>query len=407
MLKKSFLRSCELLDKLSGVRMKKGIPLVVLTVLVLSVLACSFTPRLVQNDSTITPVAATEQVEPTPTFPPVSGNALASDAILTSLYRRVNPGVVSLVMMSDESSSSGSGFVYDKEGHIITNYHVVEGFEVLEVDFPDGLKVYGEVIATDLDSDLAVIKVDVPQARLHPLTLGDSDALQVGQIVVAIGNPFRLSSTMTLGIISAKGRILDSMRAAEDSTPYSAGDIIQTDAAINPGNSGGPLINLAGEVVGINRAIRTSGTTTEGEPVNSGIGFAVSINVVKRVIPVLIEKGSYDYPYFGITSSSRDFTLMEWDALGISHTSGAYITGIVAGGPADQAGLKAGTQNTAIPGLLTGGDLIIGIDGHPVYVYGDLISYIMTNKSPGDEVVLTILREDQKKEVKLILGKRP
>lgn len=392
--------------------MNKRLPLVVLTVFMLSVVACSFTPRLIQNTpSQIAPSpTAVVETQPSIVIPssvPISGDAAALDATLTSLYKRVNPGVVSLVVLSASSSSSGSGFVYDKEGHIITNYHVVEGAEVVEVDFPDGTKVYGNIIATDLDSDLAVIQVDVPEEKLYPLTLGDSDTLQVGQIVVAIGNPFRLSSTMTLGIISAKGRILDSLRSSEDSTPFSAGDIIQTDAAINPGNSGGPLINLAGEVIGINRAIRTTSTTSEGDPVNSGIGFAVSINIVKKVVPVLIKEGRYDYPYFGITSSSRDFTLMEWDALGITHTSGAYITGIIPGGPADQAGLRAGTTATSISGLLAGGDLIIAIDGHPVTMYSDLISYIMTNKSPGDKVILTILRGDQEKEVALTLGKRP
>lgn len=386
--------------------MKKRISLVVLGALVLSVMACSFTPKLVSNDATQTPAAATFAAVK-PTYVPISGDAVASDAILTALFERVNPGVVSLVVMSAESSGTGSGFVYDKEGHIVTNYHVVEGAELLEVDFPDGTKVYGDVIATDLDSDLAVVKVDVPAEKLHPLTLGDSDALQVGQIVVAIGSPFRLTSSMTMGIVSAKGRILDSMRSTEDSSSFSAGDIIQTDAAINPGNSGGPLLNLAGEVIGINRAIRTTSTTSDGEPVNSGIGFAVSINIVKRVVPVLINEGSYDYPYFGITSSAVDFTLMEWDALGISHTSGAYITGVVAGGPADQAGLQAGSMETSIAGLYAGGDLIIAIDETPVNVYSDLISYIMTNKSPGDEVVLTIIRDGQEKEVALTLGKRP
>lgn len=387
--------------------MKKRFALAVLAVFILSVMACSFTPKLVTTDATPTTAAATAVPVVRPTYPPISGDAVASDAILTALFERVNPGVVSLVVMSSDSSSSGSGFVYDKQGHIVTNYHVVEGGELLEVDFPDGTKVYGDVVATDLDSDLAVIKVDVPQEKLHPLTLGDSDALQVGQIVVAIGSPFRLTSSMTLGIVSAKGRILDSMRSTEDSTSFSAGDIIQTDAAINPGNSGGPLLNLAGEVIGINRAIRTTSTTSDGEPVNSGIGFAVSINIVKRVVPILISEGKYDYPYFGITSSATDFTLMEWDALGISHTAGAYITGVVAGGPAEKAGLQAGTLSTSIPGLYAGGDLIIAIDGKPVNVYSDLISYIMTNKSPGDQVVLTIIRNGQEKEVPLTLGKRP
>jgi 2-alkenal reductase len=225
-------------------------------------------------------------------------------------------------------------------------------------------------------------------------------------MVVAIGNPFRLTSTMTLGIISAKGRILDSIRTTQDLTTYAAGDIIQTDAAINPGNSGGPLLNLSGEVVGINRAIRTSGTTAEGEPVNSGIGFAVSINIVKQVVPYLIRDGSYTYPLLGISSSSRDLTLTEWKAISDTRTIGAYVTSVTAGGPADQAGLQAGTQPTDIQGLLAGGDIIIAVDGYPVNVYGDLISYIFKNKLPGDQVVLTILRGGVQKEVQLTLGRR-
>jgi 2-alkenal reductase len=226
-------------------------------------------------------------------------------------------------------------------------------------------------------------------------------------MVVAIGNPFRLSNTMTLGIISAKGRVLDSIRTTTDQSAFSAGDVIQTDASINPGNSGGPLLNLSGEVVGINRAIQVSGTSTQGTAVNSGIGFAVSINIVKRVVPNLIKDGHYDYPYMGISSSSMDLTLDEWKALGFTQTSGAYIMSITPGGPAEKAGLRGGTQSTSIQGLYAGGDLITAVDGHPVLVYGDIISYIFLHKSPGDQIVLTIIRNGQQKEVTLTLGKRP
>jgi len=302
---------------------------------------------------------------------------------------------------------SGSGFVFDKDGHILTNFHVVEGATEVEVDFPNGLKVFGQVLATDPDSDVAVVKVSVSEDILFPLRLGDSDKLKVGQMVVAIGNPFRLSNTMTLGIVSAKGRVLDSIRTTSDQGSYSAGDLIQTDASINPGNSGGPLLNLNGEVVGINRAIQTTGTTVQGEAVNTGIGFAVSINIVKRVVPYLIQNGSYDYPYMGISSSREDLTLAEWQALGFTRTSGSYVMTVTPGGPAATAGLRGGTKSTNIQGLYSGGDLIIAVDGGPVQVYGDVISYIFLNKSPGDIIVLTVIRNGTQQEVTLTLGKRP
>jgi 2-alkenal reductase len=327
--------------------------------------------------------------------------------LLTSLYERVNPGVVFIISTLSNGFASGSGFVYDTAGHILTNYHVVDGATSVEVDFPSGIKVNGQVTATDLDSDIAIITVNVPASELVPLPLGDSDSLKVGQMVVAIGNPFRLSSTMTLGIVSAKGRILDSIRTTADQSTFTAGDIIQTDAAINPGNSGGPLLNLNGEVVGINRAIISPNTSTQSEPSNVGIGFAISINIVKKVVPQLISTGKYDYPYLGISSTPYDLMLDEWQALHITQTSGVYLTNITPGGPAEKAGLKGGTQPTSIPGLLGGGDLIIAVDGKPVYVYGDLISYIFAEKSPGDVITLTIIRNGEQKEVQLTLGKRP
>jgi 2-alkenal reductase len=314
--------------------------------------------------------------------------------------------VVSIRTLTAAGGGQGSGFVFDNEGHIVTNYHVVEGATELEVAFPSGLKVRGEVIGTDLDSDLAVIEVDVPADQLQPLALGDSDQVKVGQTVVAIGNPFGLSGTMTVGIVSAKGRTLDSMRDSGNGRPFSAGDIIQTDAAINPGNSGGPLINLRGEVVAVNRAIRTTSSTSEGEPSNSGIGFSISINIVKRVVPALIRDGQYDYPFLGITSSD-DISLAAQEVLELPQTTGAYVSEVVAGGPADQAGIRAGNTPTDVPGINKGGDLITAIDGRPIRNFGELLSYLITNKGPGDQVVLTVIRENQTQEVTVTLGKRP
>lgn len=336
--------------------------------------------------------------------PQSPANLPFQDEILVALYERVSPGVVAIRNL--DAASLGSGFVIDREGHIVTNYHVVQDAQRVEVDFTSGYKAYGTVIGTDLDSDIAVIKVDAPTEELHPLTLGDSDQLKVGQTVVAIGNPFGLSGTMTMGIISALGRTLESERAAPGGMFFSAGDIIQTDAAINPGNSGGPLFNLRGEVIGVNRAIRTTNFTTTGEPLNSGIGFAISINIVRRVVPVIIKTGHYDYPYLGI-SALPELNLVAIEALGLKSFTGAYVTNVAPGSPADKAGLRGGDRPTSIQELKAGGDLIIAIDGRDVKRFDDLLRYLINNKAPGDTIVLTVLRGDEKVDITVTLGKRP
>jgi 2-alkenal reductase len=325
---------------------------------------------------------------------------------LVEIYERVNPGVVALRVLSEDGGGSGSGFVIDKDGHILTNYHVIEGITDLEVAFPSGLKTRGEVLGTDLDSDIAVIKVEAPIEELHPLTLSDSDLVKVGQTVIAIGNPFGYSGTMTMGIVSGKGRTMESLHEAPTGGLFSAGDIIQTDAAINPGNSGGPLLNLNGEVIGVNRAIFTTNFSEMGQPSNSGVGFAVSINIVKRVVPSLIANGKYDYPYVGITSIS-DLSLLEQEALNLPRAVGVYITDVTPGSPAERSGLRGGNRSTDIFGLEAGGDLIIAIDGLEVKSFADFIGYILRNKSPGDSVNLTVLRDGETMDVSLILDKRP
>jgi 2-alkenal reductase len=336
--------------------------------------------------------------------PPV--DLLSSQDTLIQLYQRVNSGVVSIQVLTELGGGLGSGFVIDEQGHILTNFHVVEGVTDLEVAFSSGYKARGEVIGTDLDSDLAVIKVDVPSEELSPLPFSDSDLVQVGQTVIAIGNPFGLSGTMTVGIVSGLGRTLRSMHTTADGGTFSAGDIIQTDAAINPGNSGGPLINLNGEVIGINQAIRTDNVSASGDPLNSGVGFAIPINIVKRVIPSLIASGSYDYPYLGITSTN-EISLIEQEALGLATSNGVYITGVTPGTPADRAGLRAGTSDTSVLGLQAGGDLITAIDDQPVRNFNDLIAYLTKYKGPGDTVMLTVIRGEQEIEVEVVLDKRP
>lgn len=372
--------------------------LLAISVLILAALACQVgtSPAV-----SVTPVAPMEPAGYLLSVDPAQGQEL-----LVMLFQRVNPGVVAIKTIGEQAGSLGSGFVFDAQGHIVTNYHVVEGSRQVEVDFTSGFKTYGTVIGTDLDSDLAVIKVTVPAGELSPLTLGDSDTLQVGQSVIAIGNPFGLDSSMTTGIVSALGRTLNSIHQSPGGGYFTAGDIIQTDAAINPGNSGGPLFNLNGEVIGVNRAIRTVNESTSGEPLNSGIGFAISSNIVKRVVPVLIEKGKYDYPYLGI-SAMDELSLAVIEALGLKSFTGAYVSGVVKGSPADKAGLQAGNKPTSINGLLGGGDLITAIDGHPVKTFDDLLRYLINNKSPGDTVVLTVLRDEETLEISITLAKRP
>ena len=325
---------------------------------------------------------------------------------LTQLYEQANPGVVSIRVLSEEGGGLGSGFVIDDQGHIITNYHVIRDADELEIAFPSGFKTRGEILGTDSDSDIAVIKVDAPPEELHPLPLGDSNQSKVGQIVVAIGNPLGYDGTMTTGIISSLGRTLNSLHEAPGGRFFTAGDIIQTDTAINPGNSGGPLLNLAGEVVGVNFAIQSSSFGLDGQPVNSGIGFAVSIDIVKRVVPELIANGFYDYPYMGV-SSLPEITLYLQEILGLPQTSGVYLLEVTPGSPADDAGLRAGDQSTEFPGYFSGGDLITGIDGLPVRDFSEMITYILNNTSPGDTVTFTILRDGEEIQIELTLGKRP
>ena len=378
--------------------------------------ALSATPALVatEEDSPPTATSATEQVviespvseEPQASKVTGDNNTDIEEDILVNIYEKSNPGVVAIQVLSESGNGLGSGFVIDKDGHIITNYHVIEGATDLEVDFPSGYKTRGEVIGIDTDSDLAVVKVSAPSEELNPLPLGDSSEIKVGQTVVAIGSPFRFNGTMTTGIVSSLGRTLNSIRTAPGGSFFTAGDIIQTDAAINPGNSGGPLLNLMGEVIGVNRAIETYNINAEEDPLNSGIGFAIAINTVKRVVPFLISEGSYDYPYLGISSLS-EINLLQQEALGLPQSNGAYVTTVTPDSPADQAGIRGGTDPTDILNLYTGGDLIVAIDGRFIMTFSDLLSYLIQEKSPGDQVTFTIMRDNQEIQLDLILGKRP
>jgi S1-C subfamily serine protease len=387
--------------------MKKYVLLLVSLALFLSTIACLSVPFIsrgsIQEEQN--ELSIPETGEQRFVLPPIP-DLVSQEATLTEIYEEASKGVVSIRVLTRYGEGLGSGFVIDKEGHILTNYHVIEGIQDLEINFSSGLKVRGEVLGIDLDSDLAVIKVNVSPEDLYPLTLGDSEAVKVGQTVVAIGNPFGLSGTMTVGIISAVGRTLDSMRAAPGGSYFEAGDLIQTDTAINPGNSGGPLINMNGEVIGVNRAIRTENFSSGGDPLNSGIGFAISINIAKRVVPGIIAEGKYDHPYLGI-SGMEEISLLEQEALGLPRSTGVYITDITPGSPADRAGLLKGSNPSPITGLYSDGDLIIAMDGREVRTFAEMLNYIINHKSPGDSVKVTVLRDGREVEVNLILGSRP
>jgi 2-alkenal reductase len=292
--------------------------------------------------------------------------------------------------------------VIDEEGRVVTNNHVVENADALQVTFADG-SVTGDVDILGLDpySDLAVIQVNVAPDRLVPLELGDSDALQVGQQVIAIGNPFGLQGTMTVGVVSAVGRTLNSQILEGGS--FSNPDVIQTDAAINPGNSGGPLLDSRGRVVGVNTAIRSN------TGANAGIGFAVPVNTVKRIVPGLIEEGAYEYPYLGITSN-RFFTLAELAAqLDLPVEQGVLIAEVQPRTGAAEAGLQGGDREVEVMGqpVVVGGDIIIAIDGEELRTFDDLVAFLVSDTEIGQTVLLTIVRDGREIEVPVTLGERP
>lgn len=383
--------------------------------LLLSTLACgiSLTSNQPGTEAQVTLVPTLAAAFELPASPDVSP---IENADLVELYRAINPGVVSIIIFQDMgspgqspfASGQGSGFVIDKQGHIVTNNHVVENADEIEVDFPSGMKAWATLVGTDLDSDLAVLTVDVPEEDLVPLPLGDSDQVQVGEFVVAIGNPFGLSSTLTVGIVSAIGRTMQSQHTAPTGGTFTAGDIIQTDAAINPGNSGGPLINVRGEVIGVNNAIRTDSFTAEGSAANSGVGFAIPVNIVRRVVPSLIAAGEYDYPYIGISSLGEEgLTLPVIETLRLPHdATGAYVSCVTHDGPAEKAGVR-GAQACDQPGLSPGGDLVVAIDGTQVRAFSDLLSYLLNHTSVGETVTLTVLRDGERIDIPVTLEARP
>lgn len=390
------------------------------------------------------------ELQPTATAAPAQvapmQGAEASDLLaayqgtLTSLYEQVSPSVVNIRVLvrgnalsfgggqlpdlpfdlpgmpqspNDGENSQpdvqpygqglGSGFVWDKEGYIVTNNHVVDGAEKIEVAFSDGSIYQAELVGADADSDLAVIKVDVPADMLQPVQIADSDQVKVGQLAIAIGNPYGLEGTMTAGIVSALGRTLPVGEGMTMSGPaYSIPDIIQTDAPINPGNSGGVLVDANGQVIGVTAAIEsTSGA-------NAGIGFVIPSNIVRRVVPSLIENGSFAHPYLGIkgTDMIPDLaTAMDLD----SNQRGALVVEVSPNTPADKAGLRGSDRQVTVDGqeARVGGDVIVAINGQPVNDMDDLIAYLSESTVVGQQVVLTVLRNGEQTDVNVVLEARP
>lgn len=328
--------------------------------------------------------------------------------VLVNLYQRVNPSVVSIAIeqklqnsSDQQQAGSGSGFVIDKEGYIITNNHVVAEADGLLVTFSDGTTTVATVIGRDPDADLALIKVNVPPEQLTPVELADSDQVKVGQRVVAIGNPFGLEGSMTLGIVSALGRTLPG------ESSFSNPEIIQTDAAINPGNSGGPLLDTRGRVVGVNTAIRSTNGSASGQPSNSGIGFVVPSNTVKRVIEAIKTGGRVRYPYLGLGGGVSVARLA--GQLDLPVKQGVLVQRVLQGGPSAKAGLRGGNAEQLVAGvpILVGGDIITEFNGQPVNNYDDLIATLIKTAKVGDTVTLTIWRDGQQSELQVKLLERP
>lgn len=385
---------------------KKIVVWMSLAVIVISSVACSFSlPFAMQpgqpSSAPGNNAQPTVQV-PTPTPLALPAPVLDEQAVLIELYTRANPAVVNITEYVKEGTQvvpqgQGSGFVYDDLGHIVTNAHVVHGSDQLEVTFSDGTILTGELIGEDLNSDLAVVKVEKLPQGVQPLPLGDMEELAVGQTVVAIGNPFGLEGTLTRGIISALGRSIPAL------TPFTIPQAIQTDAAINPGNSGGPLLNLQGEVIGVNAQIETGGTSRS----NSGVGFAIPVSIIKRVVPDLIEKGKHEWAWLGVRGGSLNPLVRE--AMKLEVDKGAYIAEVITGGPSAKAGLRGSKETITVNGreIEIGGDVIIAVNGKAIRSFDDLLIFVSLEGNPGDTVVLTVLRDGKTIEVEVVLGTRP
>jgi S1-C subfamily serine protease len=309
----------------------------------------------------------------------------------STIYDQLNDSVV----LIQTDLGLGSGFVYDLKGHIITNHHVIDGAEVIQVTFLDGNVSSASVVGMDVYSDIAVIKVNSEVTTLRPVILGSSSELNVGEPVAALGNPFGLSDTLTVGVVSSLERTLNAFGG------YVIIDIIQIDAAVNPGNSGGPLVNLKGQVMGVNTAIQSeTGTFT-------GIGFAIPSDTIKREIDDLIETGGYKHPWLGVSALEVNIAIA--DAVGLEKPQGIIVMNVTSGSPADLAGLQGVTETVIVDDqeVPVGGDVITEVNGVHVITLDDLVVYMERNTHPGDSVVIRIIRDRQELDLTVVLGERP
>ncbi len=326
-------------------------------------------------------------------------SSYSNNLSLTEIFEKSEPGVVRVNVQRANSVDGvggiGSGFVFDKKGHIITNAHVVKDATKVVVTFLDGRSYNAEIIGVDEYTDIAVIKVNADFSLLQPVLLGDSSTLKVGESIAAIGNPFGLSGSLTSGIVSQLGRLLPS------GAGYSIPDVIQTDAAINPGNSGGPLLNMMGGVVGINTAIQS----TTGE--FTGVGFAIPSQTVAKIVPILIEEGKYKHPWIGV--SGRDIDPDMAKVMKLKDAVGFLIVTVVEDSPASKAGLIGSEKTILVEGVNypIGGDVILAVDGVDVRKIDDILIHLQRAKSIGDEMVLEILRDNRTTNITIILQERP
>jgi 2-alkenal reductase len=354
---------------------------------------------------------------PLPTMAPVPTLAVdvteplvAQERALIELYRIASPAVVRIEVVANHPPvdgaapdripfSLGSGFLYDDQGHIVTNEHVIADGGEFQVRFSDGTIVRARAIGGDAGSDLAVLKVDELPPGAAPLTLADSRAVEVGQTAIAIGNPFGLQNTLTVGVVSGLQRSLAG--PTSELGRFRIPNVIQTDAAINPGNSGGPLLNIRGEVIGVNTAIRSETGVFEG------VAYAVPSNAVRRVVPELIATGRYRHPWMGI--SMRDVDPLMSEALDLAARQGVLITEVLPGSPAAAAGLQAGENTTRYNGreLRYDGDIIVAINGERVLSSDALISFLQLETSVGDTVTMTVMRDRAEEQITMTLGARP